>query len=440
MTPVASTYLFVAGTLLLSLNFVRIAGLAVSDWCYFGALGLALIETSRDEDTGMTFWVRNRFIWPSVLVILGAAISTVNAAYPLLAATELIQQVFVATLFVSLVWLMVMRQKARTVIHAFIGTGVLTVTVAVLDKITGSEIGPRAFGTSQVEVWDRYVGTLEHPNKFGYFLVLTVLLTSVRLLETVDRHGGRGRPLGWAALIALQLYGIYLSGSMTAYIGLAAGIVILALVARKRVTRLAVWSLPVLIACVFVVGVGMLAGEVAISGDGWYENSLVKAGVDRVARYTAKARLEVYSQAVERILSNPLIGEGYDELSTSGLEMYYRSLEDSVHNSFVQVWYVGGFLAFLGWLLIYISLGVMSVRIIAESARERAFLPMLGVALAGIAIIIMDQFQDSIYQREKWLVFALLAGFSWSRGELAANEQSRAMPAGVGLGERKAFD
>jgi hypothetical protein len=40
---------------------------------------------------------------------------------------------------------------------------------------------------------------------------------------------------------------------------------------------------------------------------------------------------------------------------------------------------------------------------------------LLGTAATALSIILMDQFQDAVYQREKWLVFGILAAWYWTR-------------------------
>ena len=111
-----STFFFVAATLLLSLNFVRPFGLAISDWLYFIALGLALVETAFTK----AFLKKNRLILPAGLVLFGALISTSRAQDVPTAIFEIVQQLYVITIFVSLVWIMVRRGYTGLIINVFI--------------------------------------------------------------------------------------------------------------------------------------------------------------------------------------------------------------------------------------------------------------------------------------------------------------------------------
>ena len=136
---------------------------------------------------------------------------------------------------------------------------------------------------------------------------------------------------------------------------------------------------------------------------------------NRVQTITAQTRLDGYDQAWVKIIQNPWLGVGYDQISTSGASVEERLLDKSVHNLLLQIWYTGGVFAFLGWLSIYVSIGWMALTTISRW-KKYGFSPML-LALAAVAaaFLLMDQFQDAIYQREKWLVIGLLAGFSWEK-------------------------
>ncbi len=70
-----STFLFIIATLLVSLNFLRIWGYAISDWLYFGALGFSFFETLSIQRRYLSYWWRNRFLWMVGLLLVGALIS-----------------------------------------------------------------------------------------------------------------------------------------------------------------------------------------------------------------------------------------------------------------------------------------------------------------------------------------------------------------------------
>jgi O-antigen ligase len=406
-----STFLFLVATLLLSLNFIRPLGLAVSDWLYFGALGFGLLETFSLERRHAACWWRNKFLWAVVLILFGAIVSTMNSENWVVALVEIFQQIFVMTLFTSLIWIMVRRGKTDRIVLAFILSGVFAAGVAGVDYLTGSRLGPSLSGTPEIQLWGRFAGSLGHPNKLGYFLVLTTLLSLGRLPDLKPARGAVLSHLIWYLLIAIQLFGIYLSGSLTAFLGLLAGVVILIFSSRAVFDRMKRSFWVITGGTVLALVVVLTANAVPAQG---FANTTVYQAINRVQSSTAASRLEVYVQAWDQIIQNPWFGVGYDQISTSGVSAASRYLDFSVHNTLLQIWYTGGLFAFIGWLSVYIAIAWMALGILRS--KHYALSPLiLSLAAAALAVLLMDQFQDAIYQREKWLVIGLLAGVAWTR-------------------------
>ncbi|MCD4673662.1 MAG: hypothetical protein K8R77_13445, partial [Anaerolineaceae bacterium] len=172
-----SVYFYLLATLLLSLNFVRPFGLAISDWFYFAALGLAFIETLFYEKKHFLCWTKNPLLLPATLILFGAIVSSLRTTNIRIAIVEIIQQIYVITLFVPLTWIMAKRGYTRLILQAFILSGLFTASIALIDFFFGSRIGPQLSATPNVHLWYRYAGTLGHPNKFGYFVTLTSILS-----------------------------------------------------------------------------------------------------------------------------------------------------------------------------------------------------------------------------------------------------------------------
>lgn len=408
-----STFLFVTATLLLSLNLVRFFGLAISDWLYFGALGFGLLETFLIQKRHAPCWWQNRFLWAVAFILFGAIISTMNSQKWDTALVEIFQQIFVMTLFVSLTWIMVRRGKTNAILVAFILSGFFTAGITLIDYLTGSRFGPALSGTPNLQLWGRFAGTLGHPNKLGYFLVLTTLLSVGQLFHLSSTRSGFTSRLLWSVLIAVQAFGIYLSGSMTAYLGLLTGLVSFIFSSRDNFNRTAGTFGVVTGAAVLIIVFWVIANPVLIS-DGFRENSIYQA-LNRVQTSTAGSRLATYAQAWDQITLNPWFGVGYDQISTSGVSTGARFLDFAVHNPLLQIWYTGGLFAFIGWLAIYGSIGWMALNVLRNQGDPALFPFAWSVAAATLALLLMDQFQDSIYQREKWLIIGLLAGTAWEQ-------------------------
>ena len=76
------------------------------------------------------------------------------------------------------------------------------------------------------------------------------------------------------------------------------------------------------------------------------------------------------------------------------------------------MWCIGGLFAFLGWLILHFSMGKIAVVNLLNSSKNQFNLRIF-LSSTVLALIIMDQFQNSIYEREKWLVVGLLVSCNW---------------------------
>lgn len=403
-------YFFFVGTLLLSLNFVRLQGLAISDWFYLLSIIYFLVEMMLVRKNNLRIWISNHFIWAVGLILFGAILSTFNSNSPGIALFEILQQLFVMTLFVSACWQIVYRNKTQNILVAFILSGFFAATVVAMDYFFGSRIGLVLSGTPDINLWGRYAGPLRHPNKLGYFLALTSLITLAFSLAKRNAYALPKKVL-WILLFVVQLFALYLSGSVTGYVGFLIGIFLLL---SKQVFQQKQPSFIVVI----VIGILLLIplGGTLLSVPSYHHQTpsmFLAANIERVQNITAGQRVDVYQQAWRKILESPVLGVGYDQLSTSGIKSENRLLSTTVHNALLQIWYVGGIFAFIGWVTIYLKLIKMSSTIFLIKMNSNVVL--LGSAIATIVAIVMDQFQDMIYQREKWLVFGLLSGLIWER-------------------------
>ena len=402
-----SLVFFLIGTSLLSLNLVRPFGLAISDWFFFTSMALAMIETIIVDKQNRALWFKNRFLWFAFLILLGGVLSLVNAANYKVAIFEIVQQLYVITVFISLIWVMVKRGHLKKIVLAFILSGVFAAVVTSIDSITGFRLGPILSNTPDIQLWGRYAGPLGHPNKLGYFLVITSLLT----LPVIQEAQKNRYKLLWILLFILQVYGIYLSGSVTAFVGFIFGFFAFLLASiKKRTAPIKIFSGLVII-ILLITTVSILSGNSTVLGifESMWDN--IDKSLHRVQLSTADSRINSYREALEYISDSPFIGIGTDQISTSGT--INRLLD--VHNVFIQTWYVGGLLSLLGLLGIYIWVGFSALKTYLSFHLGQIPLFLIGLASTALAIILMDQFQDALYQREKWLAFGLFSVYIWSK-------------------------
>lgn len=404
-----SVYFFLMATFLLSLNLVRPLGLAISDWLYFAALGLAAIETIFYERKRTICWIKNRFYWPALLILLGAVLSLIRTVNIRVAVVEIIQLLYAVTLYISLIWIMVGRGYLKTIVRVFIFSGLLTAGIALFDYFTGSRLGPQLSGRPDTELWYRYAGTLGHPNKFGYFLALTSILT-------LAEWGGVRRMLRyqilWAGALGIQIFALILSGSVNSYLGGGLGILIMLALSRKLQIKTIRIAIPAaVLGSLVLIVIALFNPNSFISSDD-YENSVITLSLTRVREFTAQSRMTVFQQAVTDIFHSPLIGVGYDQAANSAITRESRLLDTTVHNVLLQNYYAGGLFSFLGWLGIYLYMGWAAIKTLS-AMKEKPHLTVMSIAVCTLVIILMDQFQDVISQREKWLIVGLLVGIQW---------------------------
>jgi hypothetical protein len=397
----SGNFFFLIATCLLSLNLLRPFGLAISDWLYFLSLFCVVLLTFIVKPRIYQHWFHNRFLWFAILFLAGAGISLTRSKYPVIAIVEIIQQLYVMTFFVSLCQWMVGNGKLSVVINAFIFAGVISACVALIDYSTGARLGPILSATPNSDLNYRFAGTLGHPNKFGYFMVLTSLMT---LGKWNARHLSLIKRVGLGMILFAQGFGLYLSGSVTAYIGFLISSAVIVLFSRDK--RKVLLGITIMIVTPLAL---------VLSGN----SNIISVSLNRVQTDTAESRWQIFMQAINDIIRSPLVGVGSDQISTSGIRASERYLEYSVHNVLLQIWYTSGLFAFIAWAGIYLSLGWNSLRMLWLEYKEDSSPTIVALASAVLAILVMDQFQDGIYQREKWLIFGLFIGYIWiSKAEL----------------------
>ncbi len=406
---------FILATLFLSANSLRVYGLPVSDWLYFLSFIFAFFESLIIKVRFFSTWIpRKVFLWNSSLILLGAILSFPNSQDFSVALVEVLQTLYVVTIFVSLTILMVRRGKTEQILTVFIISGVFTSLIAVVDYAFGTNYGQITSNTPNIIYIGRYAGSLGYPNKFGYFLVITSLMTGYKLLKYWKEKQSWPAIIIIIAAILLQIAGVYLSGSIAAYLGLLMGIFCTVYFITPRHFRLATRILFFLMILVMlsigIIGIHNVFGpQLEISND-----SLIGVGINRVINITAGARIDLYIQAWDFIEDNPFAGAGFDQNASSTLQDMEKYFVGSIHNPYIQMWYMGGLFAFLGWLALSIALGVLAIIDLQRQKKNNNILHVL-LAATIIAILFMDLSTNAIYQREKWLVVGLFVGHYWGR-------------------------
>ena len=400
------------------LNFIRFQGLAISDWLFIGSFIIALFETFQIDQKNQFCWLKNRYLPYAYLLLIGATISMFRANNLQIAFVELFQLLYVITIYISLIWIMKNRGKLELVLKTFVISGFFSAAVACVDYVTGAKFGPMLSNNLYGQLWGRYAGTLGHPNKFGYFLVITAICTIFLIVSNKKLN-----KIFWIFCLLIQIMGIYLSGSLTAYLGLLLGFssIFVNLAVRKQISVPGTLLIIFLLLTIFSVA-AIFSGAFDKNSTNIQNNTILTA-IDRVRLTTAGSRLVIYNEAIQASIKSPIVGVGFDQVATSGVSENKRDISGTVHNSVIQVIYVGGIVACLGFILIYADLVRNSMRVILFKKKRSQSFMYICLAAASLAIILMDQFQSSLYLREKWLAVGIFASLMWS--ELLPGENSR---------------
>jgi len=207
------------------------------------------------------------------------------------------------------------------------------------------------------------------------------------------------------------LSGIYLSGSVTAILGILFGVLILFLTSIRIKMKIFNFLFIFILFTLVLYFLGEIAGIPFFQFKSNSSFNVITRSFSRVQNITANSRMVIYLQALKNIIQSPIIGAGFDQISTSGIEVNVRELENAVHNTLLQIWYIGGFFALFGYLIIYIKLSFLSIRRLWNYKKRNLNHIIAGLASVTLTILLMDQFQDSIYQREKWLVIGLFLSY-----------------------------
>lgn len=212
----------------------------------------------------------------------------------------------------------------------------------------------------------------------GHQNILGVLSGAAFILALHIMMRRRGK-LMLLLVMALNLAGLLLSGSISALIATVAGTVVLLIAARVKA------RVPVFI--------GLLGtGAVGLASNLAEDSELVRGPMDRIKQVTGQTsetatwdiRQNTYQFAWERIQRDPLFGRGLDD--ASGLTFDHVTL---THNLLLRSWMQGGLGMGAAFAIIYVIACIVVVRAVLKSGNALAaglLVVMLGFALTSAAL------------------------------------------------------
>lgn len=346
-----------------------------------------------------------RPIYPAVWVLAGYA--SIVATLTATKATAMTDNLFVGAQLVVLLgfgpFVLAFNASsdprfAQRVGVAFLVGQTLSASVAVSQllglsiKVPGAVFGV-AFG--------RAAGLTEHPNTLGLMACIAILL-ALQILRLGHRHR-----LVTLAVIAINLLGLFASGSLTALLALVIGFVVAALCMRDYLGRMAITS------AIFAAALGLI---VSVSGILDYLPSLSERYAQVVSRSentsSWEARKQTYEFAWNKISEDAVFGNG---LSTGSSGTFDGVI--TVHNMVLRSWYQGGI--FLGMAFALVILAALALTVRAIITKQ------YGCEVSIIvAILVYGALSPLFEQRHFWIPILI----AWASISAKVNAQKR--PAG----------
>lgn len=357
-------------TLALAWNEIRFTGfMALSDVFLLAGAILVLPTVLTTSGIGRLRWA-TPMILPGLVITFGGVLSTALADNPSASLANLSRFALAAVIVPLIISLTITSQTAiRRVTDAWMAS----VTVSVFYA---------AF--LEVPFFGRVSGLAQHPN---HLALTCVLAFGPALSMALSRH--RVQQIGFMALSVFFAYGVYLSGSRSGAVGLAA--TILLTVALKRNARLTLAG----VAAVLIMFVAILSGWVKLDPEGDLAR-LVDIDSAQVANSNLDRQQRLNEQIAE-IRENPIVGLGFENALDS-------------HNLVLQLWGASGVAGLVGLVLLVRASIIRPVRLLwlgSYTSSEEGVL--LGLIAGFGGFLAADFFQNALWERYFWLFPALTA-------------------------------
>ena len=395
------------GIATIGLNTLRLGGFAISDGIFFLLGGVLIFKLLVGHESGLA---PPRMRQASHLVLLGSILLLTAGVLSSFGSWDAEESLLIVArlAYVTLVWFWMLRtivptRRALDVLLSGWRWGVIAISVVALL----GQIG--VLNVSQQNAENRQTAFSGHPNDLaGYLAVgLPILLMN---LPRHPEHSRRRRTLGRMAALALAVYGISTTGSMTAF--LAGGVAVVSTLAisalippmegeRRRLHPLSVMAGAV----AAVVGLTLLASsdlpllerfERLESGDSYVESS-------------ASHRARLNAAVVNRFDDWLVVGVGMDAASLSAAELTADPiLMGGVHNMYLKVLFEAGLPGLIGVLVIQLATFRCAFRLVIHS-RDTALYPVaVGLTGAAAGACFYALFAPILFQRYFWLPIGMI--------------------------------
>jgi hypothetical protein len=375
--------------LLLTIALLPVQGLrphprvTVSDLVLVVAGAVAVLVPSRPVSSWYPRWVPIGL----GLVLVGGLLGLLRADEPWHSAGLLARLLGIAVLALFVVgrWDPTPRE-VRLALTGYVGVAVISAAIGTVAAITEAD----ALDDFQNGV-GRAEGLADNANLFGAVTAVAVAAVAV-LAATAPRR----RVPAWIAAGLVLLAGIAWSGSRSALIGIAVGVLPLAVFLLRTRGRTAVAVAGGVV--VLVLGLGV-AGVVRVPV---VDRLLLRA--DTAASSRSQESTDVRFGQIERGLEERgeislLVGSGLRDDNPTAL-----------HNGHLEVWLGLGLLGLVGWVAVVVGTVAPAVRLVtAGRDRLAADAARLAASSGFLAYAACALFVDNVWNRYVWLLVALVA-------------------------------
>lgn len=263
------------------------------------------------------------------------------------------------------------RRWLRAVVFVFVLAGAAMALHGLYQYLTGAPMPAHWVDVSETNIGTRAYSIVDNPNGLGAFLLMGAIVSMSMAL-------GRGsRPLArlfWAGACVVHLVGIAVTFSRGAWIGLAAGVIVLLLVAYRRY----------LLALVTAAVVGWFAAPAT-----FVQRLRFAFSSAYITKSSEAGRLYVWRMALRFINDHPWFGLGLGTFGgTSAVTFGYSRLW--VDSFYLQLGAEGGLLllGFFLWILLRVAKGLVKGRTVTRDPYLRAL--TAGVLGAFVAVCVAN--------------------------------------------------
>lgn len=344
--------LMILAAYLLGLGRFRLPAWAWSGW-HFGLIVVLLMAS-------VVALVRTGHLIPEVLLNKDAGLLVLLATYAVVVSR-------VDT------WGRMVRLLRLLILGVF-AWNIVSLVVFFASRMAGFELARVNMGDARLS------GMMVDPNAYGGLLVLVL---SIHIVSSMGRRPPVRGVLGALASITL-IMGLFLTYSRSAWMGLAA---LLIVVAGFR---------PRTLLSLLLIGVAVVALVLGIFGMDYLPT--MSALTTRQSQI--ESRMNILGEAVPLFHESPLIGVG--------LGVFVDRHGIIIHNT--SAWFltecgVLGFAAFAGFMLWFVYQWARAYRWALPGRRPL----ILGLMTANVSMIALSMGIEAFYQRHWWLVLALIA-------------------------------